>query len=166
MRKSVVAWTLILILPLLLFSGCGKKPPWSFEPLREGRRAFSLKTAHFSCEGTVEITGCGLCAVRFSSPESLTFVAMEENQNDLTVKIGEHTDTLDLTALPDNALVKLLFRSLQTFLYHKLAFEKGETDTVAAAAEVLGYQMTGTYSADGALKTLRCDEMKLTVTFS
>ena len=30
---------------------------------REGSREFALKTAHFSCEGTVEVTGCGLCKV-------------------------------------------------------------------------------------------------------
>ena len=166
MRKRIAVCALVLLLPVLLLSGCRKTPPWRFEPQREGSREFALKTAHFSCEGTVEVTGCGLCKVTFSSPGSLTFVTMTENQNELTVAVAAHTDTLDLETLPDNALIKLLFRSLQTFLYRNLAFEKGETDTVTAAAEVLGYPMTGVYSADGALKTLRCAEMKLTVTFT
>ena len=80
--------------------------------------------------------------------------------------MGEHSDTMDLTTLPDQSLLKLLLRALEVYLYHNLPFEKGETDTVTAAAAVLGHETVAVYQADGALKSIRCDALGVTVAFS
>ncbi|MBQ7688935.1 MAG: hypothetical protein IJT27_06930 [Clostridia bacterium] len=136
-----------------------------FYPERAFQRAFTLTKDDFSCKGTVTCSAYDDLTVAFSYPEGLSYFNVRVSAEQMSAEVGDMSDALLLEELPEDSPIKLMVNAIRTFVFTNVGFTRCEDGAYACAAELAGLRVDGFFTADGALRSVACEENGLYIEF-
>ena len=164
--KTIRATAVFLVLcGVFLCAACGVQAQRDdFLPDRDFTRSFTLTKGDFTCGGTVVCRAYNDIRVEFSYPEGLSYFNVRVTAEDLQAQVGDVSDALLLEELPEDSALKLFVNALRTFVFTSVDYTEkdGEVTCTATLAQLT---LQGTFSPEGELRRIACEENGLTVEF-